>query len=395
MVIEDLQAGFEHACILISDGTVKCWGYNTYGELGKGNTDNIGDESGEMGDNLDLVDLGDFNVTQISSGADHICAINNNYEVKCWGRNDYGMCGYGHADNIGDESGEMGDALPIIDLGTDFKARKLVMGNVFTCVISTINGLKCFGRGQFGQLGNGDTASLGDEANEMGKMPCCFTCFTYLLHYTALFFSQHALSDLLLVSGDYLPFVDIGSDFELNDARAGVAFVCATNSDGNVKCWGQNSAGHLGLGISTDEDLGDEPDEMGDNLPYLDLGTTCTAATTAMASGYGGHHSVIVCDNLDVKTWGKNDYGQLGNGDDTVEYIGDDSSDMGDNLDPIENDRVPTGLPTVDPTNNPTTSPTAEIISGTWHDDFVYVDKDEVTDFSASDLYDIGWYAIP
>ena len=157
-----------------------------------------------------------------------------------------------------------------------------------------------------------------------------------------------------------MPFVDLGSDFELNDARAGNAFVCATNSAGNVKCWGRNDSGHLGLGISTDENVGDEPDEMGDNLPYLDLGTTCTAATTAMASGCGGHHSAIVCDNLDVKTWGRNYYGQLGNGDDSVLYIGDDSSDMGDNLDPIENDRAPTGLPTVDPTSSPTTSPTSD-----------------------------------
>ena len=186
MVIQDLQVGYNHACILISDGTVKCWGYNFYGQLGYGNADNIGDESGEMGDDLDLVDLGSFTVTQIGSGQDHVCAINDNYEMKCWGLNYYGMCGYGHTDNIGDESGEMGDVLPIIDLGTDFKARKLVVGNLFTCVISTFNDLKCFGRGHYGQLGNGastDFNNLGDEANEMGKitkMPCSSAYFTTL-----------------------------------------------------------------------------------------------------------------------------------------------------------------------------------------------------------------------
>ena len=369
-MIQDLEAGYNHACILISDGTVKCWGYNSYGQLGNGNTDNIGDESGEMGDDLDLVDLGSFTVTQIGSGQDHICAINDNYEMKCWGRNDYGMCGYGHTNNIGDESGEMGESLPIIDLGTDFKARKLVMGNLFTCVISTINGLKCFGIGHYGQLGSGDIETLGNDANEMGKitkMPCCFIYFTSLFFFLRFRNTSylHVLSDLLLVSGDYLPFVDLGSDFELNDARAGTAFVCATNSDGNVKCWGRNDFGHLGLGLSADENVGDEPNEMGDLLPYLDLGTTCTAATTAMASGCGGHHSAIVCDNLDVKTWGRNSWGQLGNGDDTVLYIGDNSNDMGDNLDPIENDRAPTDLPTFDPTSNPTEEPSQPTINPT------------------------------
>ena len=180
-MIEDLQVGDDHACILIPDGTVKCWGYNNYGQLGYSNSDDIGDDSDEMGDYLHLVDLGDFNVTQIGSGADYMCAINDNYEMKCWGRNDRGMCGYGTTDDIGDDAGEMGDDLPIIDLGTDFRAHKLVMGNLFTCVISTMNDLKCFGRGNLGQLGNGqssDSANLGDDPNEMGTLTWSLT---YLL----------------------------------------------------------------------------------------------------------------------------------------------------------------------------------------------------------------------
>lgn len=50
--------------------------------------------------------------------------------------------------------------------------------------------------------------------------------------------------------------------------------------------------------------------------------------------------------------------------------------------------------PTPAPTNNPTTSPTVEVVSGTWYDDFVYVDKEAVTDFGSSEIYDNGWYVL-
>ena len=190
VVIEDLQNGDDHSCILSTDGDVKCWGYNYYGQLGYGHSNDLGDESGEMGDDLQVVDLGSsFTVTQIGSGQDHMCAINDNYEMKCWGRNDRGMLGYGHENNLGDDADEMGDDLPIIDLGTDFRAHKLVMGNLFTCVISTMNDLKCFGRGNLGQLGNGqssDSANLGDDPNEMGTLTWSLTYFSKMFFFSYL-----------------------------------------------------------------------------------------------------------------------------------------------------------------------------------------------------------------
>ncbi len=98
---------------------------------------------------------------------------------------------------------------------------------------------------------------------------------------------------------------------------------------------------------------------MGDNLDYVDLGTNATFGSTAMPDGNNANHAVLVSDDLDLKAWGNNDYGQLGTGDDEVgENIGDESDEMGDNLPVIDFDRQPTALPTTEPTFNPTMAPT-------------------------------------
>ena len=52
-----IESGEYHNCALLDNASVKCWGYNYYGQLGIGNTTTMGDGSGEMGDNLNAIDL--------------------------------------------------------------------------------------------------------------------------------------------------------------------------------------------------------------------------------------------------------------------------------------------------------------------------------------------------
>ena len=59
---------------------------NGYGQLGVGHSNNIGDDSNEMGDSLTDTDLGsNFVATQLVAGFFHNCALSNNHKVKCWG----------------------------------------------------------------------------------------------------------------------------------------------------------------------------------------------------------------------------------------------------------------------------------------------------------------------
>ena len=63
----------------------------------------------------------------------------------CSGRNLYGELGQGNNVRLGVDSGEMGDDLIAIQLGDGFIPNKVVAGGWFNCVLSTGNAIKCFG----------------------------------------------------------------------------------------------------------------------------------------------------------------------------------------------------------------------------------------------------------
>jgi len=91
-------------------------GRNKFGRLGIGSTTQMGDNQGEMAQ-LIGINLGTGRTaTAIAAGQEHTCAILDNASVKCWGSNYYGQLGIDNNDTKGDAAGEMGDNLNAIDL---------------------------------------------------------------------------------------------------------------------------------------------------------------------------------------------------------------------------------------------------------------------------------------
>ena len=104
--------------VILDDGSVKVWGNNTFGQLGQGNTTQIGDGANEMGNNLSAVELGTGRTAvAITAGINHYAVILDNGSVKTWGKGNWGKLGQEHNSTIGNGSNEMGDNLPIVDLG--------------------------------------------------------------------------------------------------------------------------------------------------------------------------------------------------------------------------------------------------------------------------------------
>ena len=104
-------------------------------------------------------------------------AILDNGKVKCWGANNSGQLGLGDALNRGDNTGEMGNVLPYVNLGSGRTAKAIAAGTEFTCAILDNSTVKCWGFNQYGQLGLGDTSKRGDQPGEMGNnlVPVAFT----------------------------------------------------------------------------------------------------------------------------------------------------------------------------------------------------------------------------
>ncbi|MFN3202042.1 MAG: fibrinogen-like YCDxxxxGGGW domain-containing protein [Bradymonadia bacterium] len=291
-----VAAGNTHSCALITDGRVKCWGANDFGQLGLGDTTVRGDDANEMGDNLPFVDLGTGRTaTALSAGAHHTCALLDDASVKCWGANDFGQLGQGNTAIRGDDINDMGDLLPAVALGTGRTALDLTTGADHSCALLDNGRLKCWGYNGSGQLGQGDTAHRGDGANEMG---------------------------------DNLAVIDlggaVGAGLTVLAVAAGDDHTCALRDDNTVKCWGANISGQLGL-ESTDT-LGDAANEMGNALATVDLGT----GRTAGALGAGSDHTCAVLDNNTLVCWGLNQHGQLGQG--VTTWWGDGADEMGDDL---------------------------------------------------------------
>src|SRR3546814_16397742 len=99
--------------------------------------------------------------------------------------------------------------------------------------------------------------------------------------------------------GSNLPTVDLGIDRTAIAIAAGSDHTCVILDGGEVKCWGRNNAGQLGLGDAIIR--GDGPDEMGNSLPTVDLGTD----RTAIAIAAGVYHTCVLLARSEERRVGK------------------------------------------------------------------------------------------
>ncbi|RYE86418.1 MAG: hypothetical protein EOO75_15755, partial [Myxococcales bacterium] len=272
VLVDTLVAGGEQACVqtLAEANAARCWGLLPSGE-------GTGDGANEMGGNLPVLTLTSASIVQLRAGRDllaldenalvthHVatasgyqpypldlgsdsaviglagrgelsCAWRQNGSVKCWGNNDLGQLGLGDTTDRLPEANQVNPSLAPVDLGTGGAVVQVVVGAAHVCALRQAGSVKCWGDNSFGQLGQGDTAARGDGPGEMG-------------------------TDLLTVK--------LGSTSPVVQLAAGAHHTCARRQDGRVKCWGRNDRGQLGLGDTGHR--GDGPDEMGTDLPTVDL----------------------------------------------------------------------------------------------------------------------------
>ena len=240
--IKQMSLGARFSCALVSDGSIKCWGENTYGNAGIETTESHGAIKGSMANLISVkLENGPYVGLSISSSYVHSCATylyQGRKKFKCWGYNgsDTGRVGVGSkSDYIGEKPDSMGDKLLEVQIGIDSISDFKALGT-FTCALAIGGKLKCWGHNSQGQLGLGD---MGSYTNSPGT------------------------------SGTNLPYVDVGLPVKSLSSGSASNHSCVILINSLIKCWGINGQGQLGYEDS--QERGSHPGEMGDDLPYVHL----------------------------------------------------------------------------------------------------------------------------
>lgn len=324
-----LALGQSHTCAISADGALRCWGDASVGQLGTGTTETVGDD--EAPADVPALDLGlGRRARAIAAGDFHTCAIVQGGAVLCWGWNRFGQLGYARTDDLGDD--EPIANLPAVDLGPGRAATALAAGANFTCALLDDGSVRCWGGNIGGQLGQGNTANIGDD-EKPGSVPAIplgpgrravgiaaggFHACAVLDDGELRCWGSNAKGELGLRTtaslGDsepaYLaPPVNLGPGPGTLEVDAGFSHTCALRADGEVRCWGDGSKGALGLGV--EDVVGD--DETPASVPAVRI-------ERASAMSAGAFHTCALLEDGRLRCWGSNSRGQLGN--DAADQVG-------------------------------------------------------------------------
>ncbi len=169
-----VSVGRRHTCAVLDDGSVRCWGYGFYGQLGYGNTRYVGDD--ETPGSAGPVDLdpgpGVGRAVAISAGDYHTCARLDDRSVRCWGQGANGRLGYGATGNIGDD--ETPGSVGPVDLGLGNGSAAISDGGRHTCAQLDDGGVRCWGYGATGRLGYCGESDVGDDEAPASAGPVDF-----------------------------------------------------------------------------------------------------------------------------------------------------------------------------------------------------------------------------
>ncbi len=294
-----IAAGDGHTCALTVGGEVKCWGGNGFGQLGDGTTTNrlTPVKVSELLSDITAIAAGGAHFSPYSA---HTCAVTAAGGVTCWGNNQYGQLG----------DGTISQRLTPVDVvGLTSRVRWLAAGGYHTCVLTAMGGAKCWGQDYFGQLGDGrPTWYYATPKDVSGLSSGVIAIMTGQWHTCALtdrgevkcWGDNH---DGQLGDGTSLTRnVPVNVSGLSNDVAAittGGWHTCALTRGGGVKCWGNNPAGQLGDGTTTQR------------LTPVDVSGLSSGVTAITA---GGFHTCALTRAGGAKCWGGNDYGELGDG---------------------------------------------------------------------------------
>jgi alpha-tubulin suppressor-like RCC1 family protein len=288
---EQVALGYYHTCARKKDGTLWCWGNNNYAQLGNG-TDQ------EKASPVQVSLLG-ATVIDVALGYDHTCGRKKDGTLWCWGRNDSGQLGDGTS---------TGKSSPVQIVALAATAVDVVLGDYHSCARKQDGTLWCWGHNDSGQLGDGTTVkksspaqvpALGATVVEVslgGAHSCARKQDGTLWCWGRNDYGQ--LGDGTTVQKSSPVQVPV-LGATVVEVSLGGAHSCARKQDGTLWCWGANYNGQLGDDTTASTSSPVQVFVLGNSVIEVAL---------------GDRHGCARKQDGTLWCWGANYDGQLGDG---------------------------------------------------------------------------------
>ena len=257
MLAKHIIGGFGYVCAVALDGRVYCWGSNSNGKIGSGNTSSALVPSAVK---ISGALVGKV-IKQIepSSAGNHSCVIASDDKAYCWGHNGFGQLG--NNNTVNSLTPVAVDTAGVLASKT---IKQIASGGISSCVIASDDKAYCWGSNNFGQLGNGNLK------NSSTPTP---------------------VSTTGVLAGK-----------TIKQITAGTEFTCAIASDDKAYCWGSNSSGQLGNNST-----------INSGVPVAVNTSGVLAGKTIKQISAGSSHTCAIASDDKAYCWGSNSSGQLGN----------------------------------------------------------------------------------
>ncbi|MCG8555839.1 MAG: hypothetical protein MJD61_11220 [Proteobacteria bacterium] len=284
------MSSWNHTCVLLRAGEVRCWGENFYGQLGDGT---------KRLRHTPVAVIGLGKAIEVSAGGDHTCARLSTGQVTCWGRNHDGQLGDGTVTSR---------STPVAVLGLSDTV-EVAAGRWHTCARVSTGQVACWGND--GEIRPGiPTASglatliagLGDAVEiAAGTWHTCARLSTGQVTCWGLN-SEGQLGNGTTTASTAAPVAVQGLSDSVEIAAGGF-HTCARLRATGMRCWGVNGRSRLGDGTTASR-----------STPVAVTAVSASVLSNSVEVAAGVEHTCVRLRAGEVKCWGGNTRGQLGDG---------------------------------------------------------------------------------
>jgi alpha-tubulin suppressor-like RCC1 family protein len=291
-----------HTCGIDRDSKAWCWGTNSWGSLGSGT--NISQSY------VPVAVAGGLSFKKVSAGSDHSCGITLGSVLYCWGNNDWRQLGTGN-NTVANSPVAVNIPEAVIDVAT---------GAGSTCAVGVSTKAYCWGANSIGQVGDGQKINYGNvfvalpsvvvggHAYEAIDASQQFACGLNTAGAAYCWGSNQTKLGNGPQGTDTSTPVAVSGGLTFQSLSTGFTHSCAIAPNADLYCWGSNGNGQLGV-AGTHSYV---PVRAANNMKAAEV------AASGIGTGSGSHTCAISQDRLTVQCWGRNEYGQLGNGQTTT-----------------------------------------------------------------------------